>query len=281
MKDEILRRLARRRWLKRLIGPYLPNVAKMKIGPSLSLFYNVQDFTGPSFYVMYGGPEAFEHYEQKNKERLIDLLNEESVLFDIGANIGLYSVYFKNRYPGLVVHAFEPESLSHHCLSQTARLLGYRDFVINKLALGSQKEKLTLNYDPKNAGGHSLLRGRHRGQKTEEVDVLRLDDYVRENQITRLDVIKMDVEGFEYSVMAGGLETIRRFRPAILFECWHDDLQKSSEHLVGLLAKEVGTNFRIHCLVTDKVIAPEEFFDYGQKLYADGIEGSDYLICWE
>ena len=48
--------------------------------------------------------------------------------------------------------------------------------------------------------------------------VTTLDSFVRENKLTRCDLIKIDVEGFEVSVFAGMKETIERFNPKIIFE---------------------------------------------------------------
>jgi hypothetical protein len=46
----------------------------------------------------------------------------------------------------------------------------------------------------------------------------RLDDVVKENNIIKVDFIKLDVDGFEYSVLYGGRETLEKFKPTILME---------------------------------------------------------------
>ena len=56
---------------------------------------------------------------------------------------------------------------------------------------------------------------------------MRLDDFVAAEPLTRLDFIKLDIEGWEVRCLAGAQETLRRFRPAVLLEVRADTLARA------------------------------------------------------
>lgn len=279
MKDEFVRLMAKRRWLKRLIIGLLPRTAKIKIDENVSVYYDVHDFRGPSFYIMYDGPKAFFHYEQRNKEALLALLDNESVFFDIGANIGLFSLDFKMKKPGLRVFAFEPEALAHRCLKNSADSFKGDDFNVLPFGLGAKNENLKLYSGDSNSGGHTLSNKNDNKVEMGSIEIKRLDDFVSTLNLDRIDAMKIDVEGHEYFVVKGAIETIRKFRPAILFECWYEDLTEDN-NLVSLLQKSIDSNFTIKCQETLEVLLPHEYLNHCQLLFQKGIKGSDYLIVW-
>ena len=61
-------------------------------------------------------------------------------------------------------------------------------------------------------------------------DTISLDEYVSENSIKELDLLKVDVEGFEPKVIEGAMKTIKKFRPTILIEILNDDIGEFIEN---------------------------------------------------
>jgi hypothetical protein len=72
------------------------------------------------------------------------------------------------------------------------------------------------------------------GQK-EDIDFLTLDDYIKMNNIDKVDFIKLDVDGYEYKVIRGGVDTIRKFRPVMIIELGKYTLKSFGDNLESLI----------------------------------------------
>src|SRR6185295_2231176 len=73
------------------------------------------------------------------------------------------------------------------------------------------------------------------GFESEKIELVRLDDEVRRMNVKRINLIKIDVEGYELNVVRGGLDTIRKFKPILFIELIEGNLRQygqSSETLV-------------------------------------------------
>jgi len=75
------------------------------------------------------------------------------------------------------------------------------------------------------------------------IDCITIDDFVRDNQLERVDLIKFDVEGAEERVLRGAIETIKRWKPKLAISAYHknDDLI-----VLGKLIKSLNPNYRLH-----------------------------------
>ena len=87
-------------------------------------------------------------------------------------------------------------------------------FVVENLSLGSYKHKMSYN-----AVGNSGSKWNANGNEITEV--IPLDAYVRENNIPRVDFIKLDVEGAELDILKGAKTTIARFKPILAISAYH------------------------------------------------------------
>ena len=273
--NQIVTSLAKRRWLKRIIHPLLPEINSLKLAHG-NLYYCVKDFTGPSFYVMFDGEKAFYHYEKINKDIIEPFLNDESVFFDIGANIGLFSFYFKLKNPNLAIHAFEPELLNSSCLEKSKESFKFKNFHINKVGLSDQAGEATLFIDPINMGG-ATLENDERDRHPLTIQIITLDEYVEQNNISRMDVIKIDVEGLEEKIIIGGLNSIRKYKPTIIFECMHNEVQKNN---VVRALREFNLDFNITQVKSNKKIKPSEFDEFAAVEFKNGHLMTEYLITF-
>lgn len=133
-------------------------------------------------------------------------LEEEDVVFDIGANIGWYAILFDKYSPASVsIYAFEPDLLNYGLLCSNVEKNHAQKVVAVPKALSDKSETKTLYlYPSKNLGRHSLLP--INTDRKVEVATTTLDEFVEENSIdaTRVKFIKVDVEGYEYFVLLGG-----------------------------------------------------------------------------
>jgi FkbM family methyltransferase len=161
-------------------------------------------------------------YEPETTEFFVRLLDTKRYVFDIGANIGYYSLLAAARLEGSgEVHAFEPAPAPFEQLRASARLNGFRSLVCNQLAVADFDGETTL-FLPSNQAwtlssidpGFSL----NDGATQIAVACKTLQTYCRERDITRVDLIKMDAEGAEIKVLHGMGPLFDQLKPDVLCE---------------------------------------------------------------
>lgn len=154
-------------------------------------------------------------YDQSASAVLKKFLNKNSVVFDIGANVGALTLQMAKIAESGKVIAIEPGPTTCRRLIENLKLnpgLSKRVTVIN-IGVSDRSGKLYWTEDMNNRGNANLL-----GNNGIEVEVQTIDKIVDEQEIKQLDFIKIDVEGMEYEVINGGLNSIQLFWPVIYYE---------------------------------------------------------------
>jgi len=169
-----------------------------------------------SFGIWWGG----ETYEINETPYFKSLLKPSSVVSDIGANVGYYSLVAAPLVGSTGrVYAFEPASRQFASLKKNALRNGFTQILPNKLALADKPgEAVLYQEDEFNTGSASLHHTGPNNTKGEMVTLTTLDDFVEPLKLDRLDVIKVDVEGYELAVLNGGRKTLEEFHPTLLVE---------------------------------------------------------------
>lgn len=136
-----------------------------------------------------------------------------NVVFDVGANVGKYSAEVFKISPNSTVYAFEPHPETFKKLS--AAIHSAR-FYPQNIAVGKEPGKLPLyDYQDGDGSSHASLFQTviedFRGQKSvcHQVAVITLSDFLKENNILSVDLLKIDTEGNEMSVIQGALDFLR------------------------------------------------------------------------
>lgn len=179
----------------------------------------------------------FGRYEPRECALMAEFAGESRVFFDIGANIGWYSLLFSKRFPALETHAFEPLPRTFRYLERHVELNGCRNIRLHNRGLSDKDGELEFFLNP--AGSANAASANHTpGQAVEilKCPVGRLDDFVRESGAVP-DFIKCDVEGAELFVFRGAVETLRRHRPAVFTEMlrkWAADFHYHPNEIIEL-----------------------------------------------
>jgi FkbM family methyltransferase len=170
---------------------------------------------------------------------LNSVLQEGMVFVDAGANEGLYSL-FASRCVGASgrVFSFEPSQREFDRLGCNIQLNGLENVHAVQAALTEKSGSVELNVARATHGGQNTL-----GEFAYQVSLLRretvsaqtLDGFAAEFGLTRLDFLKMDVEGAELRVLEGSREVLRRLRPTILFEVSDAALRGQGDSLPDVL----------------------------------------------
>jgi FkbM family methyltransferase len=144
-------------------------------------------------------------------------LPNEPVILDVGANIGVTSAILAVLRPGASIYSFEPGPETFGFLCETVRPFG--NVMASRVAM-SDKPGITRFLDNATSGSasHLSINGNSLGGSTIEVSVSTIDQFVKERSIDHVDLIKIDVEGFEPDVISGARETIARLRPGVFVE---------------------------------------------------------------
>ena len=122
-----------------------------------------------------------------------------------GGHCGLYAFQYSKIFEN--VYTFEPEELNHFCLR--TNLEGIENIHINNCALGNEKSTISLNINRKNCGNHSVNLN-----NDGTIPLLTIDSFKIEN----VDLIHLDLEGFELYALQGAKKTIKRNKPVIVLE---------------------------------------------------------------
>jgi FkbM family methyltransferase len=152
-------------------------------------------------------------YEQQFLEYIASILPPNAVVIDIGANIGNHALFLARK--SSVVHAFEPNPTALRRLRRHIEINGVQNVVVHPVGLGEHDGTATYCEPAGNLGAGSFVRGE--GVK-KELSIRNADEAVADLGLTRVDFVKVDVEGMEESVFRGLQQTIHRFRPLIDFE---------------------------------------------------------------
>lgn len=176
-------------------------------------------------------------FESEDIRCVLKILPANSVVVDIGANFGIYSVLLAASSDGCRVHAFEPVPQTAVLLRSNAERNGVDSrIIINNAAVGNETGNLLITAD-RYAGNYLLVDNSYDGS-TKEVPVIRLDDYVAEKGLQHIDFIKCDVEGAELLVMKGASKVLTLMRPIVMLEIvdeWTDRFGYAAGDLKGYM----------------------------------------------
>lgn len=137
-------------------------------------------------------------------------------ILDIGANEGVFSIEMRKRFPDAFICAFEP---LHDCFEElNRRMAGDERFMSFNAALGEEKGHTEINRSASHpsssllpmAGLHKVLYPHSAEHTKETIEMERLDDLMQGVSFESPALVKIDVQGFEASVIKGGRETLKR-----------------------------------------------------------------------
>ncbi|MEM6783628.1 MAG: FkbM family methyltransferase [Bacteroidota bacterium] len=167
------------------------------------------------------------------------LLRPGDTVLDIGANVGLVSHYAAGLVgPRGRVHAFEPQPRLVALMGASVRANKLGNLSIHNLALGEQDDVLDLFIPDHNFGAASLVvEAGARGERV-RVPVVNASVYFDKIGVTETRLVKMDVEGYEPTVLCGAAEFLDRVGPHfILLELNRAGYHGDNDEAVKLLKK--------------------------------------------
>lgn len=185
----------------RVLGPRFQSVTVRGLSIRLLISSDIEQYRLDSYSAK--EPETLDWVDRK--------VRSGTVFYDIGANIGLYSLYTAARNPDAIVYAFEPEAQNHAHLCQNIFVNNFTNVTPCAIALGPTEELSTFHISTMDAGSalHSLnapnqLRvGGARSVFQQKVYATSLNALTGKLGMPFPHCIKLDVDGLEYEILGG------------------------------------------------------------------------------
>jgi FkbM family methyltransferase len=173
-------------------------------------------------------------YEKPLLYLLKDLSNR-GVFLDIGANTGHHSL-FMSRYAS-EIHAFEPYAPVIERFNRAIEVNQIRNITIHPVGFGAKNETIPFYSPPETNHGSGSFLGDWKRDNTyyQKLKIVVGDELIGNLNLHSIDLIKMDIEGYEKPALKGLRATLARYRPILVFELSIDPnnpaLFKSSEEI--------------------------------------------------
>lgn len=159
-------------------------------------------------------------YERRFLKFFRRVLPKNSVMIDIGANIGNHALFLYDVCSQ--VHCFEPNPRAADRLANNIELNHATNVYVHRMGLGDRDGHLPFSVNVVgnlgNSGFFRATHGDHGKFNVIELPIRVASDAIADLALERIDLIKMDVEGLEEEIFRGLKETIAEFRPLIAFE---------------------------------------------------------------
>ena len=166
-----------------------------------------------------------EFYSVQDLDKIFKTIfqDKDLVIFDVGANVGQSINRFSKIFPNSSIHSFEP--IKENYLNVKKKFKG-KDIYINNYAVGETicKKNIFVNADTGTSSFYPInknskwakIRSKEHSMhvedfsKKEEVNVITLDKYCEENNIKKIDILKIDVQGYEDKVLEGAENMLKK-----------------------------------------------------------------------
>ena len=174
---------------------------------------------------------AFGIHEPLSTSIISKILNKGMTCIDMSANIGYFATLESNlvRDTGLVL-AIEPSPVNFGYLKKNSKLHSLSNIQVFNFAFSDKNDSSNFLLDEKS--NQSRLIDKNviptSNEKIIKVETKTLDSFVSEQVLTRLDFLRMDIEGYELVVYSGMSEIIKKFKPMILVEFHKYSLGKNN-----------------------------------------------------
>jgi FkbM family methyltransferase len=181
------------------------------------------------------------HYNL-DKVVFLSLVQDQDTVLDVGANLGYYTLLFSQIVGSRgAVHAFEPVP---DTFARLADLISEREKCknvhLNDVAIGDACSDQEIFIPANDFGQASLAEDKLIAKTTKSyvIPVTTIDTYVEERDFSRLDFVKIDVEGYELLCLTGAVNTLKKFQPLLYLEIyneWSKKFNYSPPELVSFL----------------------------------------------
>ena len=146
-------------------------------------------------------------YQYRKLARALELTHGRDCVVDVGAHCGLWSMHLAHEFASVI--AFEPVKAHVDCLMRNCT--GVRNVQVYECALGNEKGFVSMHHNPSSSGDTYPMPD----ARTGGTPLLRYDDM---NIGSKVDLVKLDCEGYELFALQGMQAMLERDRPTVVVE---------------------------------------------------------------
>lgn len=192
-------------------------------------------------------------FEDDTLQLFIKLLRFADTVLDIGANIGIYALIAATDNPNRKVYAFEPVPRIVKCLKQNIQLNKADNLQVDCSAITNYDGEITLYVPPADIPrSASTAKGFKESNEAISVRALTIDSFVTTNNISKVDLIKIDTETTEHLVLQGAKTILERDEPIIICEV----LKGRTEKLLHSILDS--TNYKYFWISSEGLVEKEQ-----------------------
>ena len=159
------------------------------------------------------------YYEKTLGDLVKKILKPEDVFLDIGANIGYFSLLAANKEPTSKIFSFEPVKNPFEQMEKNISVNNIRNITTVNVAISDTNEEKELFISASdNSGMSSFQPPENFSGKKERVKVVSIDSWFKTAGLSRIDLVKLDIEGSELAALKGMQEVLQNFKPVVIAE---------------------------------------------------------------
>ena len=165
--------------------------------------------------------QIYESHEPLTTHLMINELKQDMFCLDLGSNIGYYAVIESNMIgESGKIFAIEPSPVNFPVLKSNLENQKKNNFLAYNIAIGDKNEEMEFIISSKSNWSKIRMNNEkiNPEDKIIKIPVKTLDSFVKENNITKIDILRMDVEGFEYNIILGANNVLEKYKPKIFVE---------------------------------------------------------------
>ncbi len=241
-----------------LVSKFVPNPYQYAPGSirtihrnGLTVEVDISDYIG--HYLYFGFLDA-------GVARLFALCQKGFNIIDVGTNIGWVALNFAKIAGTGKVIGFEPDPFNYAVCKTNSDQNALPNLTILPIGLGETSAEVMMEVrTPGNRGGNRIAL--NDGSGSVSVKIKRLDGIDEITRLHSVNLIKLDVEGYELKVLRGAIKTIQKHKPILFIEVDDDNLKDqgdSAKDLISLLEKN-GYNSIVHAETNEKITSSWTF----------------------
>ncbi|MEM6630817.1 MAG: FkbM family methyltransferase [Bacteroidota bacterium] len=205
-------------------------------------------------------------FKDKAREALYSFIKAGYTVIDVGANVGEVSLTASQLVgPKGNIISFEPDPVNFQRFMKNFNINSPKNVRVNQMGLGDQEGHFLLQtIDVNNKGKNKIIPNSFNHSSEEEfskrVKIVTMDDFVKSHEISNIDLIKIDVEGYENKVLSGAIESLKSFKPILFIEIDETLLTAQNSHpskIIHLL-HQLGYS----CFIADTKEKIDENYDF-------------------
>lgn len=254
----LLASMTRDKLPKHLICKLVPNPYQYSPGAyrqihrnGIELRVDISDYIGHYLY--------FGFYDDAI-EKLFALCQSNFNVIDIGSNIGWVALNFAKRSSSGTIIGFEPDPFNYSVCTNNVTLNSFDNLQVLPYGLGESAATVKMEVrTPDNRGGNRIAPIDAVGSVN--VEIKKLDTVEEVLSLSKIHLMKLDVEGYELKVLRGASQILQKHKPILFIEIDNDNLSDhgDSANDVILFLSKIGYTSFVHA-ETDEVVTEQTDF---------------------